>query len=325
LPKSSTGTGTTADFQRSPGARPSAPGIPYRGRFAPSPTGPLHLGSLLAAAGSWLDARAAGGQWLVRIEDLDPPREPRGAADEILRALEAFGLAWDGEVLFQSRRLELYEARLAELVSAGWAYPCVCTRKSIEAANRRRGRPGERAYPGTCRSLSPAAARKSRILRARTTPERIVIPDRLQGLFAQTLEEDVGDFVLRRREGYIAYQLAVVIDDSLQQVTDVVRGIDLLDSTPRQVWLQRLLGYFTPSYMHLPVVTEPGGEKLSKQTGAEPVDLRRPGETAWHMLDLLRQAPPRDLRGAAPTEIWAWGAANWRPQQLAGTRSIPAP
>jgi glutamyl-Q tRNA(Asp) synthetase len=144
-------------------------------------------------------------------------------------------------------------------------------------------------------------------------------------LSPQTLEEDVGDFVLRRREGYIAYQLAVVIDDSLQQVTNVVRGIDLLDSTPRQVWLQRLLGYVTPGYMHLPVVTGPDGEKLSKQTGAAPVDLRRPGETAWRILALLRQAPPPELRGAAPAEIWAWGAANWRPQQLAGTRSIPAP
>jgi glutamyl-Q tRNA(Asp) synthetase len=325
LPKSSTGTGTTADFPASPEARSSAPGTPYRGRFAPSPTGPLHLGSLLAAAGSWLDARAARGEWLVRIEDLDPPREPPGAADEILRALEALSLPWDGEVLFQSRRLDLYEATLAELVARGWAYPCVCTRKGIEAANRRRGRPGERVYPGTCRTLPPAAARKTRILRARTTAERIAIPDRLQGLFAQALEEDVGDFVLRRREGYIAYQLAVVLDDCLQRVTDVVRGIDLLDSTPRQVWLQRLLGCVTPSYMHLPVLTEPGGEKLSKQTGAEPADLRRPGETAWRILELLRQAPPPELRGAAPAELWAWGAANWRPQQLAGTRSIPAP
>jgi glutamyl-Q tRNA(Asp) synthetase len=217
LPKSSTGTGTTADFPASPEARSSAPGTPYRGRFAPSPTGPLHLGSLLAAAGSWLDARAARGEWLVRIEDLDPPREPPGAADEILRALEALSLPWDGEVLFQSRRLDLYEATLAELVARGWAYPCVCTRKGIEAANRRRGRPGERVYPGTCRTLPPAAARKTRILRARTTAERIAIPDRLQGLFAQALEEDVGDFVLRRREGYIAYQLAVVLDDCLQQ------------------------------------------------------------------------------------------------------------
>ena len=324
MPKSSTGTGTTADSPQSRGVMSSAPGLRYRGRFAPSPTGPLHLGSLVAAAGSWLDARAAGGEWLVRIEDLDPPREPPGAADEILRALDAFELGWDGEVLFQSRRLDVYEAILADLIYSGWAYPCVCSRKTIEAANRLRGRPGERRYPGTCRALASPAPRKTRILRVRTTPEPISVPDRLQGTFTQSPETEAGDFVLRRREGYIAYQLAVVVDDALQRVTDVVRGIDLLDSTPRQLWLQHLLGYNTPRYMHLPVVSGPGGEKLSKQTGAAPLNLRQAGETAWRVLALLGQAPPADLRGARPADIWAWGAANWRPQQLAGTRSIPA-
>jgi glutamyl-Q tRNA(Asp) synthetase len=324
LPRSSTGIGTTADSSPSPGVTSGAPEVHYRGRFAPSPTGPLHLGSLLAAAGSWLDARAVGGEWLVRIEDLDPPREPPGAADEILRALEAFDLGWDGEVLFQSRRQALYETILGELVSSGWAYPCVCSRKRIEAANRLRGRPGDRGYPGTCRTPASPAPRKTRILRVRTKTDPISVQDRLQGAFAQSLETEVGDFVLRRREGYIAYQLAVVVDDALQEVSDVVRGIDLLDSTPRQRWLQHLLGYQTPRYMHLPVVSGPGGEKLSKQTGAAPLDLGQAGETAWQVLALLNQAPPADLRGARPGEIWAWGAANWRPQQLAGVRSIPA-
>lgn len=321
MPKSSTGTGTTAE---APGARGALPGARYRGRFAPSPTGPLHLGSLLAAAGSWLDARAAGGEWLVRVEDLDPPREPPGATDQILHALEAFGLWWDGEILFQSHRTEAYEAVLARLQAAGWVYPCICSRKQIEAANGRRGRPGDRRYPGTCRTLAPAAAGKTRILRLRTTGDPVAVDDRLQGMFEQSLERDVGDFVLRRREGYIAYHLAVVVDDALQGITDVVRGTDLLDSTPRQAWLQRLLGYPRPAYMHLPVLNAPGGEKLSKQTGAAAADTGQAAELSWRVLALLGQAPPRELRGARPADVWAWGTAHWRPQQLAGIRSIPA-
>ncbi|MFU8821978.1 MAG: tRNA glutamyl-Q(34) synthetase GluQRS [Gammaproteobacteria bacterium] len=316
--------GTTADAQ--PGeASPGTPDVSYRGRFAPSPTGPLHFGSLLAAAGSWLDARAAGGEWLLRIEDLDPPREPPGAIDEILRTLEAFGLWWDGVVVLQSHRLPLYEAALDQLGAAGWAYPCTCSRKRIEAANRERGRPGDRSYPGTCRTLPAAAARKTRILRVRTTPEPMAIVDRLQGSFQQSLEREVGDFVLRRREGFIAYQLAVVVDDALQGITDVVRGTDLLDSTPRQVWLQRLLDYPTPRYMHLPIVIAPGGEKLSKQTGAAAVDARCADELGWRILAALGQAPPPELRGAAPAELWAWAVPHWRPQQLGGIRNIPAP
>lgn len=322
MPKSSTGTGTTADR---PVAPPTVPGARYRGRFAPSPTGPLHFGSLLAAAGSWLDARAAGGEWLVRIEDLDPPREPPGAAGEILRALEACGLWWDGEVLYQSRRLEAYETVLAGLRAAGWAYPCVCSRKRIAAANQRLGRPGERSYPGTCRTLPAASARKARVFRVRTPRETVGVHDRLQGWFEQLLERDVGDFVLRRREGYIAYQLAVVVDDAMQGITDVVRGIDLLDSTPRQLWLQHLLEYPRPGHMHLPIIVAPGGEKLSKQTGATPIDVRRAAGLAWRVLGLLGQAPPQELRGAPPAELWSWGAANWYPAQLAGTRSLPAP
>lgn len=323
MPKSSIGTGTTADGLPPGGAPPGASNTRYRGRFAPSPTGPLHLGSLLAAAASWLDARAAGGEWLVRIEDLDPPREPPGAAEEILRTLDAFGLSWDGEVLFQGRRIDAYEAALERLGAAGWAYPCSCSRKDIEAANRNQGRPGERVYPGTCRARPAASARKTRVVRVRTPCEPVVILDRLQGEFGQTLDRDVGDFVLRRREGYIAYQLAVVIDDAMQGITDVVRGTDLLDSTPRQVWLQRLLGCATPRYMHFPVITTPAGVKLSKQTGAAGVDLRANRDIPWRILDLLGQAPPATLQGAAPGEVWAWGASHWRPQQLAGVRSIP--
>lgn len=325
MPRSSIGTGTTAEAARPLAGPQSPPGAPYRGRFAPSPTGPLHFGSLLAATGSWLDARAHGGEWLLRIEDLDPPREPPGAADEILRALERFGLHWDGEILFQSRRQAAYDDALATLSAAGWAYPCLCSRKDVAEANARLGRPGTRRYPGTCRTLRPAQAGRSRVIRVRTDAEPLSVADRLQGEFAQVLERDIGDFVLRRREGFIAYQLAVVVDDEAQGITDVVRGTDLLDSTPRQIWLQRLLGYATPRYMHLPVVAAPGGGKLSKQTGAAAVDLRRAPELAWQALRALGQEPPTELRGAAVQAIWDWGVRHWRPQQLVGVRSIPAP
>jgi glutamyl-Q tRNA(Asp) synthetase len=325
LPRSSTGTGTTAEAVRPPSGPQTPPGARYRGRFAPSPTGPLHFGSLLAAAGSWLDARAAGGEWLLRIEDLDPPREPPGAADEILRALEQFGLWWDGEAWFQSRRRDAYDEALARLFAAGWAYPCICSRKDVAEANASLGRPAERRYPGTCRALTPAKARKTRVVRVRTSAEPQAMVDRLQGEFSQVLERDVGDFVLRRREGFIAYQLAVVVDDHAQDVTDVVRGIDLLDSTPRQVWLQRLLGCATPRYMHLPVVAGPAGEKLSKQTGAAPVDVRDAPQIAWQVLAALGQDPPAELRGEPVESLWTWGIRHWRPQQLAGVRNIPAP
>jgi len=294
---------------------------PYRGRFAPSPTGPLHLGSLLAAVGSFLEARSRGGQWLVRIEDIDPPREPPGAADAIIRALEAFELHWDGEIVFQSTRVEAYNAALDRLVADGRAFPCVCSRRDIAETNAARGRAGSRVYPGTCRS-GPSSRRRSRVLRLRTDNTPVGIDDRLQGRFEQALETEVGDFVLRRRDGLVAYQLAVVVDDAWQGITDVVRGIDLLDSTPRQVRLQRDLGVPTPGYMHLPVILTAGGEKLSKQTGAPAVDPARAGELAWHVLHLLGQDPPEELRRAAPGELWTWAQTHWRPQQLAGRRSI---
>ena len=324
MPRSSTGIATSAE-RPDLGGPPAAPAAgSYCGRFAPSPTGPLHFGSLLAAAGSWLDARAAGGRWLLRIEDIDPPRESPGAADEILRTLEAFALHWDGPVLYQSRRRDAFDAALTALVEAGWVYPCGCSRKDVAAANAALGRPGAHTYPGTCRSPG-RAPRRSRVLRVRTTPEVLGMHDRLQGDFHQQLEREVGDFVVRRREGYIAYQLAVVVDDAAQGVTDVVRGVDLLDSTPRQLWLQQLLGLPAPRYMHLPVIALPGGEKLSKQTGAEALDPRRAGALAWRVLQCLAQAPPAELEGAPPGELWTWAAAHWRPQHLAGSRSIPLP
>jgi len=248
-----------------------------------------------------------------------------GAAENIIRVLDAFGLWWDGDVLFQSHRSEAHVASLQRLFDLGWAYPCVCTRKSIAAANRKRGRPDDTSYPGTCRSLPPSAAQHTRVARVLTSSESIQVMDRLQDVFTQVLEIEPGDFVLRRRDGLIAYQLAVVVDDYEQGVTDVVRGVDLLDSTPRQRWLQTLLGYPQPRYMHLPVIVQPDGAKLSKQTGARAVQTADPGATAWQVLKYLGQSPPAELRGAPPVEVWDWALAHWKPQHLAGIRNIQMP
>ena len=242
----------------------------YIGRFAPSPTGPLHFGSLVAAVASWIDARAHGGQWLVRIEDVDATRTVKGADDAILRTLEALGLTWDGEVQWQSRRSAHYEAALERLRAAGYVYRCRCSRKEI-ADSGLVGLEGA-IYPGTCRRLGlPAGA--SLAERVIAPSARVTFVDRAIGAVSQDVAADIGDFVVRRRDGLFAYQLAVVVDDALQGVTHVVRGADLLWSTPRQIFLQRALGYPTPRYLHFPVVTNAAGEKLSKQAGAAAIDL----------------------------------------------------
>ncbi|MGH8708444.1 MAG: tRNA glutamyl-Q(34) synthetase GluQRS [Burkholderiales bacterium] len=245
----------------------------YVGRFAPSPTGPLHFGSLVAALASYQEARAAKGQWHVRIDDLDQPRAQPGAADGILRALERLGFEWDGPVLVQSERLERYVAVLDELTRRGLAYPCSCSRKELEDSAL--AIDGARIYPGTCRQgLAPG--KEARALRLRTHGAPIGFADAIQGWVEQRVEQEVGDFVLRRADGIVAYQLAIVVDDMDQGVTDVVRGADLLDSTARQIHLQRLLGAPTPRYAHVPVVLTAAGEKLSKQTGAQSLDLADP-------------------------------------------------
>jgi len=268
----------------------------YVGRFAPSPTGALHFGSLVAALASWLDARAARGRWLVRIEDLDAPRSQPGAADEILRTLERLGLTWDGPVLIQSRRLARYDAALKKL--EGRTYWCGCTRREIADSSLGLAADGAQIYPGTCRNgIAPGKA--PRALRLRTTGEPIRFTDRVQGPREQVLERDVGDFVLYRADGQFAYQLAVVVDDAEQGVTDVVRGADLLDSTPRQIYLQRLLGYPQPRYLHVPAAVNAAGEKLSKQTGAQPVDVSRRSDELCRALAFLGQPETDDLARAA--------------------------
>ena len=278
------------------------------GRFAPSPTGPLHFGSLVAALASCLDARARGGRWLLRMEDVDEPRCPPGAGDEILRALAACGFEWDGPVLVQSMRKTRYREAFEALRTMGRVYPCACTRR--ELADSVLAPDGALVYPGTCRHGLPAG-KAARAWRLRVDADAVCFDDAVQGRICQDLEREVGDFVLLRADGYFAYQLAVVVDDADQGVTHVVRGADLLNSTPRQIFLQQCLGLPTPAYAHLPVAVNADGEKLSKQTLAVPVDAGRPGPALHAALVFLGQHPPPELAGAPPQDILAWAVANW--------------
>jgi len=258
------------------------------GRFAPSPTGPLHLGSLVAAVGSWLFARRENGRWLVRMEDLDTPRVVAGSADEILRALERYGLTWDGDVVYQSQRIALYDDALNALRAKNLVYDCGCSRAELSrAASAPVGR--EPIYPGTCRDGLPAG-RVARAVRFRTTHEIIAFDDLIRGPLEEDVARETGDFVVRRADGVYAYQLAVVVDDAAQNVTQVVRGADLLTSTARQIALQHALGLPTPSYAHLPLVVNPDGSKLGKRDGALPLpslDEKRVSETLAFALRFL--------------------------------------
>ncbi len=298
-------------------------GKQYVGRFAPSPTGPLHFGSLVAAVASYLQARVHDGLWLLRIEDIDPPREQSGATDLILKALEAYGFAWDGELIYQSRSAEAHDAALNSLIDRGLAYPCGCSRKDLVDAPR--GALGT-IYPGTCRT---GCDKTETAIRVRTEDTPVLFEDGLQGSHSQRLESESGDFIIKRRDGLIAYQLAVVVDDELEGVTEIVRGIDIMDSTARQIWLQRLLGYHTPDYVHIPVITHPDGNKLSKLTGAPGIAFDNVGPTLVAALQALQQEPPAELAGASIAEIWGWATHNWKLELLQGvtdvtTRSISA-
>ncbi|WP_319242702.1 tRNA glutamyl-Q(34) synthetase GluQRS [uncultured Propionivibrio sp.] len=303
-----------------PTATPAKP-FRYRGRFAPSPTGPLHFGSLVAAVGSYLDARAHHGDWLVRIEDVDGPRTVAGAADHILRTLAGFGFEWDDEVVVQSQRLDRYHAALSRLQVDGWIYPCACSRSEIAAATTTRSIDGGLRYPGTCRAgLAPGKA--ARAWRLRVPDEEIRFVDRVQGETRQNPERDVGDVVLLRADGQYAYQLAVVVDDAAQGINTVVRGVDLLDSTARQLWLQRCLGLPTPVHAHLPVVVNAVGEKLSKQTLAEAVDPARGSAALAAACAFLGHPPPGELTGAPLPEFWRWAIAHWSMSRVPKARAI---
>jgi glutamyl-Q tRNA(Asp) synthetase len=293
----------------------------YRGRFAPSPTGPLHFGSLVAAVGSFLQARSQDGEWLVRMEDLDPPREVAGAANDILRTLEVYGLHWDQAVVYQSRRHEAYDAAIDRLRASEALYACACTRREI-ADSSLTGSDGP-VYPGTCRR-GVAAGRPARALRVRTDDAQMAFEDALQGRHESHLEREIGDFVVRRTDGCYAYQLAVVVDDAEQGITEVVRGADLLTSTSRQIHLQRLLGLPTPRYAHLPAAVNAAGEKLSKQTFAPAVSRAAPLPELVRVLEFLGQPVAPEVRDGDLESFWRWAITQWRLERVPRQREILA-
>jgi len=295
---------------------------PYCGRFAPSPSGPLHAGSLLTALGSWLEADRNRGRWLLRIDDIDPPREQAGASAGILHTLEQFGFQWHGPVIYQSTRLAHYRAAMETLRQGGHLFGCACTRREI--ANLGINGPNSLIYPGTCRNgLAPG--RRTRAWRVRCGDAAIRFRDQFQGTLQTRLADTIGDFVVRRADGHMAYHLAAAVDDGDCGITHLVRGHDLLWCTPPQQYLQQLLGLAVPACGHLPVVVDASGQKLSKQSRAAPLDPSRPVPQLWNALSALRQDPPADLRHADLHSLWAWARKNWRPQSLQGLTSVPAP
>ncbi|WP_458131460.1 tRNA glutamyl-Q(34) synthetase GluQRS [Pseudomonas sp. R3-41] len=285
----------------------------YIGRFAPTPSGHLHFGSLVAALASYLDARAVGGRWLLRMEDLDPPREEPGAQAAILKALESYGFEWDGEMVRQSERHDAYDQVINRLFSQGLAYACTCSRKQLEAY--------QGIYPGLCRNAGHGT--EDAAIRLRVPELEYHFTDRVQGEFRQHLGREVGDFVIRRRDGLYAYQLAVVLDDAWQGVTDIVRGADLLDSTPRQLYLQELLGLPQPRYLHVPLITQPDGHKLGKSYRSPPLAADQATPLLLRALRALGQQPGLELADASPRELLAWGIRHWDARKIPRTLSLP--
>ena len=289
-----------------------APGVNCRGRFAPSPTGSLHMGSLVAALGSYLNARHQGGSWLVRMDDIDTPRNVPGIDKTILQTLDHHALHWDGPVYYSSQHLADYEAAFQTLKTAGALFPCGCSRREISnhPVNSARQSGQTLIYPGTCRDgKSEESPLRSYRLRVASSPIRF--NDRLQGEQSDSLINSVGDFVVKDGHGQHHYQLATVVDDHRQQITEVVRGADLLSSTARQIHLQTQLGYSRPVYLHLPVVKDALGFKLSKQQGARAIDDSQASQNLVMALTLLAQQPPRELTSLAPAEIVQWGINHW--------------
>jgi glutamyl-Q tRNA(Asp) synthetase len=306
---------------QSPTALPGKP--TYIGRFAPSPTGPLHFGSLVSALASYLHARSQQGQWLVRMEDLDPPREQPGAADQILTSLEKHGLSWDGAVLYQSQRHTAYGEALETLRKADLIYPCHCTRQDLQALGG--------VYDGRCRNQQ-VTTHKPHALRLKlydlpapwqALPEIVSFTDLFQGQQHQDLRREAGDIIVKRRDGLFAYQLAVVVDDIAQGITHVVRGSDLLEVTGRQWLLFRLLGARPPQFGHIPLALHPNGQKLSKQNHAPPLNSAEAGTNLWRALGFLGQNPPADLYNAPPAEVLSWASAHWQTAQIAGFGAVP--
>jgi len=295
--------------------------IAYRGRFAPTPSGPLHFGSMVAAVGSYLDARSQGGTWALRIDDLDPPRVAAGSVDSIFRCLEKFQMAWDGDVVFQSARADAYRNAIDQLRGRGLVYACACSRK--EVADAALDGPDGPVYPGTCRN-GMHAGRDMRAWRVRTSAVPIAFADLLQGAVSQDLEREIGDYVLLRADDVVAYHLACAVDDGAQGITHVVRGADLLSSTPRQIYLQRLLGLPTPAYLHLPVALNAAGEKLSKQTLARAVDPERAAAVLADVLRFLNHPPPSEIGADDLAALWDWAVRHWQRERLPAAADMPA-
>ncbi|WP_019342100.1 tRNA glutamyl-Q(34) synthetase GluQRS [Stutzerimonas stutzeri] len=284
----------------------------YIGRFAPTPSGYLHFGSLIAALASYLDARAVGGRWLLRMEDLDPPREMPGAQTSILQALEAYGFQWDGQMVRQSERLDVYNEVIGRLRQDGHAYACTCSRKQLQAFAG--------LYPGFCREAGRDT--HDAAIRLRVPDRTYSFSDRVQGHYSQDLAREVGDFVIRRRDGLIAYQLAVVLDDAWQGVTDIVRGADLLDSTPRQLYLQELLGLPQPRYLHVPLIIQPDGHKLGKRYRSPPLQPAEATPLLLRALRALGQPTPSELSDALPGEVLTWATAHWNAECIPRCRTL---
>ncbi len=299
----------------------------YIGRFAPSPSGPLHFGSLIAAVGSYLQARAAKGRWLLRIEDLDRPRVVPGAADRMIEALAAFGFQWDSPIEYQSNRTRLYAEALQALRAQASIYSCLCSRAQIAAWHSRQDGvdSDELRYPGTCRDQHHRIDAIDAAIRFVVQDGQVEFTDRIQGLQGHNVGLDGGDFIVRRRDGIFAYHLAVVVDDAAQGITEVVRGADLLDSTPRHILLQRALGLPTPGYCHLPVALDLGGRKLSKSAQSLAIDPSNATTLLWQALVALRQSPPESLKSVTLDELWSWGIRHWSIAPLRRLMTCAAP
>ncbi len=277
--------------------------IIYKGRFAPSPTGPVHFGTLIAAVGSYLQTKKNRGEWLIRMEDVDTTRTVKGSDVEILTTLEAFGFEWDGDIIYQSEQTDHYQHALEQLIDQSLVFPCVCSRKQL-------AKTGSDIYPGTCRERK-LPEKKEHALRLTAKDITIEFNDIVMGKQSQNMEQQCGDFVIKRRDGLFAYQLAVAVDDALQNITEIVRGSDLLDSTPRQIYLQQLLAYPTPAYCHLPLAVDSDGNKISKSEGATKVDIKNREKLVCSVLEFLGQNPPADLSDSGINDIWSWALEHW--------------
>ncbi|MFW2374632.1 MAG: tRNA glutamyl-Q(34) synthetase GluQRS [Gammaproteobacteria bacterium] len=292
----------------------------YRGRFAPSPTGPLHFGSLIAALASYLEALSQQGEWLVRMEDVDVLRNVRHADSDILKTLEAYGFEWQDEVIYQTRRTQAYQEALHQLTAKDLIYRCICSRRQL----RQQAEHGPLGiiYPGTCQN-SDHPEHHEHAVRLRTRNQHIEFVDAIMGSYGHNPHTSLGDFIVRRRDGLFAYQLAVVVDDAWQGITHIVRGFDLLESTPRQIYLQQCLDYPACQYAHLPLAVNAQGDKLSKQTHAAAIDIKNPVATLLKVMKFLHQQPPEELAQASLHEFWQWAKGHWTLSRVPSRAKIP--